>query len=613
MTTWLLAVLGGTPENPPANPALITQEGQAELTQLIDASTLVATGDQSLVWRPGGVAGGNIFTTWATLAAAIHAINGKRTVVVDTSLGVATVPAGTWDVDCTTFVAGFPSLVAIITFAEGAHWTAETLELVRIVTETAGSTNVWAPPAAAYLTMTTARLQNTANAAPFLHALTSVVTIAMDVGSGLGSNPQAAVNAAASLQVVALGGSQVNAGAIVQGDAPGGVLVLEYDGASMAQVSSAQVPAPSLSNFDPRPTFVFKPGAGGVQASNVYTTWAGLAADVAKVPGPRTILVDPSLAPCHMTAGGPYDLDNVTFRVNEGSLDFTLHIDTGASFTSSSITLSGITVSCDAAATPWTPTAFAALSMENGATLSSSAGHAPFMAITAAGSFSQVLCPAAVAIGDGATNVFTVAVGQELDIFVGGPQFQGGGSGLNAHACGGLGTVHCIIDDSAVVALPQDVATFTQILSSKATQCAFTPTTGAQWNPVPTQVGAALDQLAAPNPVQTTAVVGSGGHTVSVTTGNIAKKKSGVVHVSGDCSGATAAADTITCTLLRDAAVLRTKTIVTTAGQLNYDVAMSFEDVLPDLANHTYSIQLAGAQNNTVAANGGYCGARELN
>jgi hypothetical protein len=86
--------------------------------------------------------------------------------------------------------------------------------------------------------------------------------------------------------------------------------------------------------------------------------------------------------------------------------------------------------------------------------------------------------------------------------------------------------------------------------------------------------------------------------------------------VTGSCAGATAAADAITVTLVRDVGggpvVLATKTVTTTAGQLNYDVAFAqVPDTLPDNLAHTYSIQLAGAQNNTVAANQAICTAVE--
>ena len=57
------------------------------------------------VYQPGGIAGKGIYTTWASLVAAVAAVNGVRTVLIDSSLGpvgalglpTAFVPAGTWN------------------------------------------------------------------------------------------------------------------------------------------------------------------------------------------------------------------------------------------------------------------------------------------------------------------------------------------------------------------------------------------------------------------------------------------------------------------------------------------------------------------------------------
>jgi len=50
-----------------------------------------------MIWRPGGTPGGNVFTTWATVYAAIAAVQGEATLYIDSSIAPAIVPAGTWD------------------------------------------------------------------------------------------------------------------------------------------------------------------------------------------------------------------------------------------------------------------------------------------------------------------------------------------------------------------------------------------------------------------------------------------------------------------------------------------------------------------------------------
>jgi len=83
---------------------------------------IVAT---TFVFRPGGVAGGNVYTTWATLYAAFSAVEGPKWVQVDSSLAVATVPAGTWDVRDVNWVGHFGDLGASaqLDFADGAKFT----------------------------------------------------------------------------------------------------------------------------------------------------------------------------------------------------------------------------------------------------------------------------------------------------------------------------------------------------------------------------------------------------------------------------------------------------------------------------------------------------------
>ncbi|MHB8107963.1 MAG: hypothetical protein ACYDH4_11145, partial [Candidatus Cryosericum sp.] len=55
----------------------------------------------SLIFRAGGVAGGNVFTTWATLYTAFQSTDGPVTIAIDTAPGgvvtATTVPAGAYN------------------------------------------------------------------------------------------------------------------------------------------------------------------------------------------------------------------------------------------------------------------------------------------------------------------------------------------------------------------------------------------------------------------------------------------------------------------------------------------------------------------------------------
>ena len=77
---------------------------------------------------------------------------------------------------------------------------------------------------------------------------------------------------------------------------------------------------------------VFRPG--GVQAGNVYTDWQDMATARAGIPTPATIIIDDSLAPCVVPAGGPYVSAETTIKGLEGvGIPTVLTIADGATFT----------------------------------------------------------------------------------------------------------------------------------------------------------------------------------------------------------------------------------------------------------------------------------------
>jgi hypothetical protein len=89
-----------TPQLPAAN--IITdqfpypfQHLAAFIRRLI--ATLFGAGASTVVWRPGAVSSGNVFGTWAEVVAAVAALNGAVTIVVDMDAAPAVIPAGAWD------------------------------------------------------------------------------------------------------------------------------------------------------------------------------------------------------------------------------------------------------------------------------------------------------------------------------------------------------------------------------------------------------------------------------------------------------------------------------------------------------------------------------------
>ena len=344
----------------------------------------------------------------------------------------------------------------------------------------------------------------------------------------------------------------------------------------------------------PMATFVFQPG--GVTSGNVFTTFAALYAAATLSRGPITVKVDDSLGAAHITAGGPYNFDGWTF-LGTKLLSTVLNIDAGVTFSFQSLVIDdALTVTMAAAATMMTVTSgFPALYLRGQSTFQNSTATAPIR--NSGGSF-FVQSSYVGAFGDGVHPVLTVDVGQ----FAFANMYDNSGLLLNAVA--GLGTFQITYDSSTFVQ-NQTVSTFTKVLADSATLVTYTPGTAGNWQPAPTLVNAALDQLAAPNIVQAQANTGTGTGTTTAVTGNIAKLRSGKMVVSASVSGIMTAGGTVTVSLLRDATPILALGALTFLATTSYSIPIEFIDTAPDAANHTYTVKaVASAGNLTVPANG---------
>jgi hypothetical protein len=157
---------------------------------------------------------------------------------------------------------------------------------------------------------------------------------------------------------------------------------------------------------------------------------------------------------------------------------------------------------------------------------------------------------------------------------------------------GGAFTVRASADSTVSPTQPGITGSLTIQFTAQASQVGYAPGTAANWNPAPTLVNAALDQLAAPNFVQASGNTGTGTGTASATTGNIAKKKSAVVAVNGIATVTpSAGGNSVTVSLLRDATPIGGTIVLATADASSVSVPIQVVDVLPDTANHTYTCQ----------------------
>src|SRR5260370_8479478 len=104
---WLSRADGG---NVPSQPI-------DESTLVLSPGDLVALGARpTFVFRPGGVATGNVYTDWLTMMADVVVQQGPKWIEIDPSIaGSCHVPAGTWNVDDCTIQANLTQALFVTT------------------------------------------------------------------------------------------------------------------------------------------------------------------------------------------------------------------------------------------------------------------------------------------------------------------------------------------------------------------------------------------------------------------------------------------------------------------------------------------------------------------
>jgi hypothetical protein len=339
-------------------------------------------------------------------------------------------------------------------------------------------------------------------------------------------------------------------------------------------------------------SLVLRPG--GVPGGNVFTTWAAVMSATAALSGAFSIFVDDSIAPAHGTVG-LWNLDQCTLS---GGLNSVLHLDPGFTFTSRALWVTGgLQLSSElTAGNAWTPTVRSTLTLLNGSSILGTGAGGLFMKVPVAATNTAVFLGDDCSLGDAAHNVFTVDVATTVlcELLT---------ATVQAHAWAGAGTLLAVTSAGATVNA-QDIATTNVIFSAKSQQVKYAPSTGANWNPGPTLVNAALDQLAAPNFKQATGNTGSPGATITVTTAGITKAKNGSMLVFGTCALSTSLAATLTLQLQRDGGNIGTPKTLVLGVAVALDTSIAFVDTALDNAAHTYTLSVSvSAGLLTVAAN----------
>jgi hypothetical protein len=569
---------------------------------------VAAASRSTFTWQPGGTANPakGVYATLPTLAAALNLAIGPKDVGVDTSLGTATIdgtgmPAAGWNFDDVNFMPAIASVAPQISIAVGAKISPTTVNLAFrqcIVLNNATAT-VWTPGASgAFLRLNTSALESTAAGAFVDVSTQTAVAIEDNSVVGDGTHTVFNVEAAGTLSIALNTASLVRDNAIAQGTAPGGVVQSTIDASAFMSPTQGAGPVYTQSIADPQPTFVFAPGAMGTQNANVFTTFAELMQAVQQVRGLKDIWIDDSADAAHATAG-QWNLQGCTFFASQPT---TTTIDPTVTIFR---LMGGTTFQSNNTATPvFTPTAtnLVTVIIDEESQILSAEGAQPFVRATQNFAFQYVVTGGASLGGPASVTGHALTIDAGVNAFV----FAEGASFVNQHAIAGAGTLQKTLGVETTFSATQDVAVTVLTLLGSASQVKFTPTTGANWNPVPTTSQGGLDQLAASNSVSATGNAGTGTGAVTVTTGNITKAKNGKMQVSASCALSTSAACTLTLQLVRDAAtnIGTAKSVVAAAAINAGDFIIKAIDNAPDNAAHTYKLSVtASAGNITVAAN----------
>lgn len=564
------------------------------LDQLAASGSAVAAANM-FVWQPGGTAGANVYTTLAALEAALQDVEGPKIVGVDTTHGAAAMtttgmPAAGWRFNDTTWMPCLSTTALLITIGVGVKFAPSTqnLSFVRgTEVQNNATATVWTPTnGLALLRLDTAVLVGTTTGA-FLDCTANITVVELENGSvlaGDGTHPQIKVEAAGTLDLALLSGSELEANVIGQGAAPGGVAQVQFDGSSVVTTTQVAGPVYTYTNFDPTPTFVYAPNAVAPFNRNVFASWTRMMDAASLVTGAKFMKLS--------TEGGfagPFVADAGTWDLSSFTID-TSQTDTAAhrtlSFPDNAFLTGTETLYCrgnvilqsaNTIAPVWVVGAGAGalLDMYGGTIQTSGAGAKPFLNTQGTG-FANLHMDFNSILATGAGPSLQADVGSSISV-----RFFGGlGSGvfsLQSSALAGAGTVN--------------VHLAAETLWSSA-QAGVTGTLNFIWDPII-------------NTIQAAAATGNGTTTTSAVTGNIAQKKSGKVDVQGLATGTISANGTVTVSLLRDAAPILALPALTILADTSFAIPIFFTDTLPDLANHTYSVQAVADGAHTIAVGAG--------
>jgi hypothetical protein len=375
---------------------------------------------------------------------------------------------------------------------------------------------------------------------------------------------------------------------------------------------------PAGSDIIPPPyVFVFRPGATGTLPDNVFADPVALSAAMNLVQGPKLLEVDDGIVtPAVFTAlpaGASYDWRDVEVKgtaFSSGSANGTVaQFAAGAkvNILNGQLRLRSITFQMAPGSTSPVFTIAGGIAQVQTDDIGfvefdSVAGH-PMFSVGVGGEFSMEVNDGNVTDGTNPSIILTDTTSL-FALFVG-----EAASAINpiASPVPAGATVEVFADATSaalVTGLPVGVSVTLEDLASGV---AYTPAVAGNWQPAPTEVAAALDQLAAPNTLTEKNAAGIGPlATVPFdTTGTISKKRSGKVVVTATMSGSgSTPTDGVTLFLRMDGvnqgAPANAFTEVGAAPNAAWSASLSWVFTLPDTAPHTFGIVAADTAAGTL-------------
>jgi hypothetical protein len=199
---------------------LVENMARMALSRAGSGSSLAKSLEYTFVFRPGGVAAANVFTTWPTLMAAVALVQGPKLIELDTRFGAAIVSPGAWALDDITWTS-FTG-VDVLTWPTGTTATGVvnwSLENGATMLSTSAAPIVTASPAVnsgfINLNMSDFGFIESTGAGPFfsIPAGTELDSV-LESSAGLGDNVHAVVTVAGLMNISLVSGATLHPNAI---------------------------------------------------------------------------------------------------------------------------------------------------------------------------------------------------------------------------------------------------------------------------------------------------------------------------------------------------------------------------------------------------------------